>query len=246
MPRKTPPGRVNDVARAACEVFTAKGYRRALMTDVADRLELSHALLYRYVESKEALLELAVRYAMDQDSDLTGAAPLSTPPPGHVLKLVKTWFTTHGALPTLRAALKGEPASDVTEELGGIIDELYAVTERNRLLLALVRSLVDDLDELDDASVNRWKLAGNKALADYLARRADSGQLRPLPDPTVGAHLIVESVGWFAWLRKSDPNAAGIDDASARASVRALLLAAFVPDAAATHPAPVRPGRTAR
>ena len=27
-----------DIARAACEVFIAKGYRRALMTDVAERL----------------------------------------------------------------------------------------------------------------------------------------------------------------------------------------------------------------
>ena len=79
MSRTTPPGRVQDIARAACEVFIAKGYRRALMTDVADRLELSHALLYRYVESKEALLELATRYAMDPGTDLTAVVPLATP-----------------------------------------------------------------------------------------------------------------------------------------------------------------------
>jgi hypothetical protein len=40
MPRKTPPGRVQDIARAACEVFIEKGYRRTLMTDVAARLEI--------------------------------------------------------------------------------------------------------------------------------------------------------------------------------------------------------------
>ena len=41
------------------------------MTDVAEQLGLSHALLYRYVESKEALLELAASYAIDQGADLT-------------------------------------------------------------------------------------------------------------------------------------------------------------------------------
>ena len=48
------------------------------MADVAERLELSHAISYRYVESKEALLELTVRYAMDQETDLTAAVPLAT------------------------------------------------------------------------------------------------------------------------------------------------------------------------
>ena len=93
MPRQTPPGRVQDIARAACEVFIEKGYRRALMTDVAERLEINHALLYRYVESKEALLELAVRYAMGQAADLAAVVPLrhpgSRPHPGAAAELVR-------------------------------------------------------------------------------------------------------------------------------------------------------------
>ena len=72
------------VALAACDVFIAKGYRRALMTDVAERLELSHALLYRYVESKEALVELAFRYAMGEEAGLVDDGPLATPPQGHI------------------------------------------------------------------------------------------------------------------------------------------------------------------
>ena len=43
MPRRTPPNRVTDIARAACRVFIAKGYHRALMTDVGRNLGLSHA-----------------------------------------------------------------------------------------------------------------------------------------------------------------------------------------------------------
>ena len=41
----------------------------------------------------------------------------------------------------------------------------------------------------------------------------------------------MESIAWFAQHRKRDPDAALIDDQQAHASVRALLLAAFVPDA---------------
>ncbi len=94
------------MARAACEVFIAKGYRLARLTDVAERLELSHALLYRYVESKEALVELAVRYAMDQHSDLDAVVPLASPPPGHVVELLRNWLAAQATFPNLRAALE--------------------------------------------------------------------------------------------------------------------------------------------
>jgi AcrR family transcriptional regulator len=49
MPRRTPPNRLADIAEAARKVFTEKGYRRTLMTDVGKELGLSHALLYRFV-----------------------------------------------------------------------------------------------------------------------------------------------------------------------------------------------------
>ena len=57
---RTPPNRLADIAEAARKVFTEKGYRRTLMTDVGKELGLSHALLYKFVESKEALFQLAL------------------------------------------------------------------------------------------------------------------------------------------------------------------------------------------
>jgi AcrR family transcriptional regulator len=221
---------VQDIARAACEVFIAKGYRRALMTDVADRLGLSHALLYRYVESKEALLELAARYAMDPEADLTAVVPLATPGQGQILDLLRGWFAVNASFPALRAALERGPGGDGAEELARIIDELYEFVEHNRLLLLLIESLAADYPELSAASVNDRKRAHNARLAAFLSSRASSGELRPLPDPEIAAHFLSESVAWFAQHRKRDPNAALIDDQQARSSVRALLLAAFVPD----------------
>jgi AcrR family transcriptional regulator len=211
-------------------VFISKGYRRALMTDVAERLALSHALLYRYVESKEALLEMAARYAMDQKADLTALVPLPTPPQGHVLELIRTWLAGHATFPTLRAALEHGPRGNAAAELAGIIDELYDFVEQNRLLLLLIESLAGDYPELTEASVNDRKRSHTGRLAAFLASRAASGELRPLADPEIAAHFLSESVGWFAQHRKRDPYAALIDDQRARFSVRGLLLAAFVPD----------------
>jgi AcrR family transcriptional regulator len=73
-----PEGRLHDIARAACEVFIAKGYRATLMTDVAERLNLSHALLYRSVESKEALVELAFRWNVAPAATLRRSWPGSS------------------------------------------------------------------------------------------------------------------------------------------------------------------------
>jgi len=233
MPRKTPPGRVQEIARAACEVFTEKGYRRALMADVAARLEINHAILYRYVESKEALLELAVRYAMDQAADLTAVVPLASPAPGHVLDLVRSWFAVHATFPALGAAVEQGPGDDAAEELAGIIDELYSFIERSRLLLLLIESLVIDHPELNGLYVTKSKQSYMGRLSAFLGSRASSGRLRPLSDPEIAAHFLGESIAWFAQHRKADPSLALIDDERARLQVRGLLLSAFVPDAAA-------------
>jgi AcrR family transcriptional regulator len=230
MPRKTPPGRVQDIARAACEVFTEKGYRRALMTDVAARLEINHALLYRYVESKEALLELAVRYAMDQAADLSAVVPLPTPAAGRILELVRSWFAVHATFPVLRTALEEGPGGDASQELAGIIDELYGFIEQNRLLLLLIESLVMDHPELNELTVSKSKQSHMGRLSAFLRSRASSGGLRPLSDPEIAAYFLGESIAWFAQHRKADPGLAQIDDERARVVVRELLLSAFMPD----------------
>jgi AcrR family transcriptional regulator len=229
---------VQDVACAACEVFIEKGYRRALMTDVAARLEINHALLYRYVESKEALLELAVRYAMDQAADLSAVVPLATPAADRVLELVRSWFAVHATFPALGVTLKEGPGNDAAGELAGIIDELYSFVEQSRLLLLLLQSVVIDHPELNQLYVSESKRSYNGKLAAFLSSRASSGALRPIPDPEIGAHFLAESVAWFAQHRKADPSLALIDDERARVSVRELLLSAFVPDTGTTGTGP--------
>jgi AcrR family transcriptional regulator len=229
MPRQTPPGRAQDLARAACEVFIEKGYRRALMTDVAAHLGINHALLYKHVESKEALLELAARYATGQEAGLADGVPLATPPRGHALELLRNWIGAQAALPVFRSALERGPGEDAPGELAGIIDEFYGFIQHARLALSLMDSLVIDYPEFHELFVDQSKRSHIKLLAAFLSSRAASGGLRPIPDPEIAAHFLVESVAWFAMHRKDDPGTAAIDDERARSSVRELLLSAFVP-----------------
>ena len=61
-----------EVAEAAGLVFTDKGFGDAGISDVAAALGLSHGALYTYVESKQALLYLALLFgAMVADAKLT-------------------------------------------------------------------------------------------------------------------------------------------------------------------------------
>ena len=230
MPRRTPPGRLQDVAGAACRVFIAKGYRRALLTDVAKDLGLSHGILYHYVENKEALFELALVYAIDPGALAALTVPLPAPPKGRALERVKAWAADQARFPVLGAAA-GDGAGDPATEFAGIIDECYAFTEGNQRMLALIAGSALDNPELRDFFINEMRAPYIAQLTGYLRRRMAAGMLRPARDAGVAARFIIESIAWFGWHRKGDPGPDVICDEQARLTVRELLLAAFAPAA---------------
>jgi AcrR family transcriptional regulator len=229
MSRRTPPDRVHDVARAAWRVFIEKGYRRTLMTDIGAEIKLSHAMLYHYVDSKEALFELALHYAVDPDSVRALKTPLPSPAPGHTLQLLKQWAKDNVTFPVLHAALAREDVDDGAQELLEIIDERYAFVEHNRRLLALIERSALDLPDLHALYYKKLRRTDIRRLADYLERRISAGRLREVSDVQVAARFIVETIAWFAWHRKADPDSASIQDEQARQTVRELLVAAFAP-----------------
>lgn len=227
MPRTTPPGRLPALAAAACRVFAHKGYRRALLTDVAAELGLSHALLYRWVDSKHALFELALMHAIDPGQLDEIEVPLPTPPPGRVLDLAKAWAADQCQFPALEQALTRDRAQDPAAELAAIIDECYAFVERNRPVLALIQGSAKDIPEFGAFWFGDLRRAYFAQLADYLHRRTAAGQLRQIPHAGAAARFITESIAWFAWRRNGDPGPDTITDEQARQTVRQLLLAAL-------------------
>jgi AcrR family transcriptional regulator len=227
--RRTPPDRVNEVARAAWKVFIEKGYRRTLMTDIGTELNLSHATLYHCVDSKEALFELAMHYAMDPESVSALQVPLPAPAPGHTLQLLQQWARKNVTFPVLHAALAREDVEDGASELLEIIDERYAFVERNRRLLALIERSALDLPELHALYYQKLRRNDIRQLSQYLERRITAGLLGDVSDIQVATRFIVETIAWFAWHRMADPDSASIQDEQARQTVRELLVDAFAP-----------------
>ena len=200
MPRRTPPSRLADIAEAARKVFTEQGYRRTRMTDVGKELGLSHALLYRFVESKEALFQLAVLGAAVPDRLSELPIPLPTPSPGEVLEPIADWTTGKTAFPLVKAALTTDECEDIRREFHGVIDEYYAAIEDNRALLSLLERSAADIPELGELYFGKPRQGQVDLLAGVLwcvapdPATSDSSRTAAL-----AAQFIVETVAWFAW-----------------------------------------------
>ena len=58
------------------------------------------------------------------------------------------------------------------------------------------------------------------------------GLLRPMPDVTLAARVVTESVSWFAWHRHEGRDSALYDDETARRTVIEFACAALMPETA--------------
>ena len=154
--------------------------------------------------------------------------PVRTPGPDELLEPLAAWDPT-GAVPLLTQALRRRRPGDVRHELDGVIDELYGLLERNRLFLSLVERSAQDLPELADLYFGQLRGGRVSDLETYVRRRVRRGHFREVPDVAVATRFIVETVAWFAWHRTGDRDAHSFDAATARTTVRQLLVDAFVP-----------------
>ena len=220
---------LTEVADAAVGVFTDKGFRSAGISDVSAALGLSHGALYTYVDSKQALLYLALLRAVQPEAVNTLAIPVTAPPTREIVALVKAWAAGQTVLPAAGQA-SGYPATRlIDQELGGIIDALYGFIERHRQVLKLVARCAADLPELAQWYFVQQRRAMLEQLGEYLRERIRAGELSPVPDVPAAARFIVETIAWFAMHRYGDPDSAMLDDDACRRTVRHLLLTAFLP-----------------
>ncbi|UOZ03652.1 TetR/AcrR family transcriptional regulator [Amycolatopsis sp. WQ 127309] len=221
------PRPLGEIAAVAARVFTGKGYKAAGISDVAAGLGLSHGALYTYVDSKEALLYLAFLHLAEPEALAGLTIPVTSPGAAGIAEVDARSVASAG-FPALDAAL-GRRSKPVADELGGIIDELYAYIEGHQGLLALVESCARDIPELAELHFVRGRRVVLDQLGDYLRRRIRSGHLRPVPDVATSARFLVESVAWFAWHRHGDQDSSMLKDDDCRRTVRHLVLAAFLP-----------------
>ncbi|WP_410592742.1 TetR/AcrR family transcriptional regulator [Amycolatopsis sp. lyj-23] len=136
-----------DVARAAAQVFTRRGYREAGISDVAKELGLSHGALYTYVQSKEAPLYVALAWSIDPDLLDGLETPVRLSSEEEIVALARRWTEAEG-FPRLAAASGRRRVESARAEFGEIIDELYSFIEHNRDVLALVAQCARELPEM--------------------------------------------------------------------------------------------------
>lgn len=222
---------LTEIADAAVEVFTAKGFHPAGISDIAAALGLSHGALYTYVDSKQALLYLALARAVQPEIVADLPVPVIAPPPEQVVAMLTTWARAQEQRALARPGTGGPGTSQAERELGDIVDTLYGYVERNRRAIQLIEQCAADLPEL-----SQWFFVGQRRalldrLTDYLRSRIAAGKLRAVPDAPAAARFINETIAWFAMHRHGDADSEMLDDDACRATVRHLILAAFLPAA---------------
>jgi AcrR family transcriptional regulator len=228
MPRKRPEGRLEALLDGATRVFTARGYRRTQMADVAREMGVSPGTLYGYVESKEALFHLLIDRAFTGRPPEPPALPVATPAAGATLARLRDRLADETTLPRLAAATTRSKVPDPRAELAEVLGELYDMTERTQAGAALLERSALDMPGLAIAfyvEVRRELLA---RLTRYLEKRIRGGHLRRVPDPATAARLILETITWFARHRLRDLDSATIDGATGRATTLDFLVAGLV------------------
>jgi len=104
--RRIPEGRFDDLIDAASDVFIERGWRRTQMADIAEAVGVAKGTFYGYVESKEALFALCLRWASRTGSvERPAILPVPTPPRGRLAQRLKENLAEEAVPPSLAAAL---------------------------------------------------------------------------------------------------------------------------------------------
>ncbi len=228
MARETPPDRIAELVRCAAQVFIEQGYRRTQMADVAAALGVAKGTLYLYVESKEALFDLAARYA-DVAPPFANPPrlPVPTPKPGQTLRYVRERLAQNRAPAALLAALAGRRAGSARAEVEAIARELFDILSANRVGIKLIDSSARDTPELAALWFDGARNQLLDLLTQYLTDRFKRKRLRPAPDPAIAARLFIETLVFWAVHRHWDIGGEPLADELARESAVHFVVSAL-------------------
>jgi AcrR family transcriptional regulator len=230
MARTAPDDRFQQLVDAACRVFIAQGYRRTQMADVAEAMGVAKGTVYLYVESKEALFDVALRYA-DAPRPVHGpeTMPVPTPAPARTLRYVRDRLAQPASV-KLREALERGRALNDSDELTTIFSEIYESMTRHRTGIKLVDRCAIDYPELAKLWFREGRAVLLGELTSYLGAGMRKRRSRALPDPAIAARLVLETLVFWAVHRHWDPSPQSIDPKAAQDTVIQLLVAALPKD----------------
>jgi AcrR family transcriptional regulator len=226
--RKIPDDRVEQLVDAAAAVFIEQGYARTQMADVAAALGVAKGTIYLYVESKEALFDLVARHVdVLRPFETRPALPVRTPKPGATVRYVRERLAQAQVPPTLAQALSRDRVANVRAELEAIVREVYDLLASNRRGIKLLDRSARDHPELAALWFDGARGGLVTLLSKYLEDRTRRKLLRPLPDPTVTARLLIETTVFWAVHRHWDSHPQPVEEAVARETVVRFIVSAL-------------------
>lgn len=229
MARTRPKTRLTDLVATAAEVFIrSRGYRRTQMDEIASRLGVSKGALYLCVESKEALFDLALRFAdHPQTFDEPDTLPVPTPASGTTLAYVRSRMASDESFLAFAALATAASSGDASRELEDLIRALYRALYQNRRAVKLIDTCAADHPEL----AQMWYEAGRGSIVSlllpFIQTRVDAGLFAALPDSELAARYVLETCVFWAIHLHWDPhpeshNHAHIEDTVIHFLVRGL------------------------
>jgi AcrR family transcriptional regulator len=183
--------------------------------------------VYLYVESKEALFDLACRLADTPDPPLPSVLPVRTPTKGATLEYITARLSESPVLPLLRSMVAKGPQSDPLPELELLVEALYDDLFRNRRALKLVGQSARDLPEIAAVWFDATRGGLVSLLGQFLSSRIAAGSLAGVPDVGAAARTIIETAVFWAVHRHWDPRPQAIEETAARATVLHFARGAF-------------------
>jgi AcrR family transcriptional regulator len=226
--RRIPQGRFDELVDAATEVFIARGYHRAQMSEVSEAIGVAKGTLYGYVESKDALFALCLFHAdraglMERPETL----PVPTPRPGALSTLVKQALSDQSTPDALAQALARERADDPLAELEAVVRGFYETLERFHRAIKLI-DRCSDHPELQEIWQTHGREEPRLALVRYLSKRMEAGQLRRVPNVRLAARMIIEVCSTWAIHIKWDRSPEDFDPDEARENAIDFVVSALV------------------
>ena len=220
MARTIPPDRFQQLVDCATQVFIEQGYARTQMADVAEAMGIAKGTLYLYVESKEALFDLVLRSAdAERPLETPAKLPLPTPKPA---QRSSTCASACGSRRRCRAARGARPPASVRRASGAHRDRPRDLRHARAGIATPSSSWTGRRSSIRSLppSGSTVAAAPSSRLSRDISRPAFRRKLfRAVPDVTVAARVILETIVTWAVHRHWDPSPQAIDDQVAEDTV---------------------------
>lgn len=219
---------------AGTDVFiAAQGYERTQMEDVAKRLGVSKGSLYLYVESKEALFDLCVRFADEMErGELNELSLPYRAASGEVtLGYVQARLAEDPSFQEMLAILLGEHSPHPAGDLERLIRILYRALYAHRKAIKLVEAAAGDHPRLSGIWYPNARGQLLTVLIPYVERHVATGCFRPVTNAPMAARHLIETCTFWAIHRHWDPAPQIVDENKIEDALVELVLRVFLKDA---------------